>query len=177
MKWKSYLAARRAKDGSREIARFFLGDPNAPKPTMRTHLGANALITWGGKLLLERRRDSGVWGLIGGGVKRGETSRQAMARETWEEIGMRIPPDRFQKLGVYDGRDRIAAFRDGSVWRMVIVVYTLVLQDPPGMRISPESKELAFFAPEEIPGLKIAVTHGDIVGDWLEKMGNGRAET
>ena len=56
------------------IVTFYRGDPkNAPKPTMPAHLGANAIITCGGRLLLERRRDSDTWGLIGGGVKKSET--------------------------------------------------------------------------------------------------------
>lgn len=46
------------------IVIFYRGDPkNAPKTTMGAHLGANAIITCNGKLLLEKRRDSDVWGL------------------------------------------------------------------------------------------------------------------
>ena len=41
---------------------------NTPKTTQRTRLGANAIITCNDKLLLEKRRDSDVWGLVGGGV-------------------------------------------------------------------------------------------------------------
>ena len=50
------------------IVKFYRGDPkNAPKTTMPAHLGANAIITCNGKLLLEKRRDSDTWGLVGGG--------------------------------------------------------------------------------------------------------------
>lgn len=51
------------------VVKFYRGDPNAPKTTQRAHLGANAIITCKGKLLLEKRRDSDLWGLVGGGVK------------------------------------------------------------------------------------------------------------
>ena len=34
------------------------------------HLGANAIITCRGRLLLEKRRDSDIWGLVGGGCKK-----------------------------------------------------------------------------------------------------------
>ena len=147
--------------------KFYRNDPNAPKPNMPAHLGANCMITWEGKLLLERRRDSDSWGLIGGGVKKWETEVQAMAREVYEELGLRIPQERFRKLKVYGEPGRIAAFRDGSVWRMVIVVYALDFEEEPAMRISNESKELRFFSREEIPGIEIAVTHADIVNDWF----------
>ena len=150
------------------IVTFYRGDPkNAPKTTMPAHLGANAVITCQCKLLLEKRRDSDVWGLPGGGCKKTETGRQAVAREIYEELGLRIPKDRFQKLAVYGEPGRIAAFRDGSVWRMVIVVYGLDLPEEPVLRISAESKELRFFTKDELKRIEIAVTHSDIVEDWF----------
>ena len=40
---------------------FYLNDPAAPKPNRPAHLGVNILLEWDGKLLLERRRDCGMW--------------------------------------------------------------------------------------------------------------------
>ena len=117
----------------------------------------------GGKLLLEKRRDSDTWGLPGGGVKKTENGRDAIAREIYEELGLRIPKDHFQKLAVYGEPGRIAAYRDGSVWQMVIVVYGLELTEKPKLRISSESKDLRFFTKEEIATIQIPVTHEDIV--------------
>ncbi len=146
------------------IVRFFNCDPkDAPKTTMPAHLGANAILTCRGRLLLEKRRDSDVWGLVGGGCRKTETGREAIARETYEELGLRVPKDRFQKLAVYDNPGRIAAYRDGSVWRMVIVVYGLDFAEEPVLRISSESKDLRFFTKEELKDIEIAVTHADIV--------------
>lgn len=142
---------------------FYRDDPRAPKPNMPAHLGSNCIITCGGRLLLERRVDSDSWGLVGGGCKKWEEPEQAMAREVWEELGWRIPKNRFRKLKVYGEPGRIAAFRDGSVWRMVIVVYSLELEEVPPIRISSESKEARFFTKEEVRQLNIPVTHSDIV--------------
>ena len=142
---------------------FYRGDPNAPKPNMPAHLGANRIIVWDGKLLLERRRDSNTWGLVGGGCKKWEEPAQAMSREVWEELGLRIKPERFQKMKVYGEPGRIAAYRDGSVWRMVIVVYKLELDEKPSIRISNESREARFFTKDEVKNLEIPVTHSDIV--------------
>ena len=145
------------------IVTFYNGTPkDAPKTTMPAHLGANAIITCKNRLLLEKRSDSDVWGLVGGG-------RQAIVREVYEELGLRIAPERFRKLAVYDNPGRIAAFRDGSVWRMVIVVYALELEEEPEMHISRESKDLRFFSREEIASIEIAITHRDIVDDWFVK--------
>lgn len=148
------------------IVTFYNCDPkDAPKTTMPAHLGANAIITCQGRLLLEKRRDSDIWGLIGGGCKKTETGRQAIVREVYEELGLRIKPERFEKLAVYDNPGRIAAYRDGSIWRMVIVVYGLEFDEEPQLYISSESKELRFFTKEELTEIEIAVTHADIVAD------------
>lgn len=152
------------------IVTFYNCDPkDAPRTTMPAHLGANAIFTCKGRLLLEKRRDSDVWGLVGGGCKKNENGRQAIARETYEELGLRIPKEKFEKLAIYDNPGRIAAFRDGSIWRMVIVVYSYDFPEEPQMRISKESKELRFFSKEEIAGIEIAVTHRDIVEELFLK--------
>ena len=153
------------------IVTFYNCDPkDAPKTTMPAHLGANGIFTCKGRLLLEKRRDSNVWGLVGGGCKKTENGRQAIARETYEELGLRIPQDQFEKLAVYDNPGRIAAYRDGSIWRMVIVVYGYDFPEEPAMRISSESKDLRFFSKEEIADIEIAVTHRDIVEElFLQK--------
>ena len=149
------------------IVTFYRGHPNPPKTTMPAHLGANAIITCKGKILLEKRRDCDIWGLVGGGVKKQETTLQAITREIYEELGLRIPKDRFQKLAVYGEPGRIAAYQDGSVWRMVIVVFGLELEEEPEMTISAESKDLRFFSKEELKDIEIVVTHSDIVEDWF----------
>ena len=159
------------------IVKFYRGDPkNAPKTTMGAHLGANAIITCNGKLLLEKRRDSDIWGLVGGGVKDHETEVQAMAREVYEELGLRIPKERFRKLAVYGEPGRIAAYCDGSVWRMVIVVFALELESETKLRISEESRELQFFSKEELNDIEIVITHSDIVEDWFINKDTGETK-
>ena len=148
------------------VVKFYRGDPKAPKPTMGAHLGSNAIITCKGKLLLEKRRDSDVWGLPGGGVKNYEEPIQAMVREVREELGVRVPPEKFRKLKVYGehGRmGRIAAYCDGSIWRMVIVVFGLELEEEPEMVVSSESQALKFFSKDELKRIEVVVTHSDIV--------------
>lgn len=149
------------------IVTFYRGHPNPPKTTQGAHLGANAIITYNGKLLLEKRRDCDIWGLVGGGVKKTETELQAIIREIYEELGLRIPKERFKKLGVYGEPGRIAAYRDGSIWRMVVVVFGLELKEEPKLKISEESKALRFFTKEELKDIEIVVTHSDIVEDWF----------
>lgn len=151
------------------IVKFYRDDPNAPKPTRPAHLGVNAIITFRGALLLEKRRDSETWGLIGGGVKPAETERQAITREIREELGLYINPAKLRKLSVYGEPGRIAAYQDGSIWRMVIVVYALELDKLPDLMISEESCALKFFSREALKEIEIVPTHSDIVEDWFIK--------
>ena len=151
------------------IVTFYRGHPNPPKTTQGAHLGANAIITCNGKLLLEKRRDCDLWGLVGGGVKRQETPLDAIAREIHEELGLRVPKDQFRKLGVYGEPGRIAAYQDGSIWRMVVVVFCLELEKEPEIVISSESRDMRFFSKEELKNIEIVVTHSDIVEDWFVK--------
>ena len=118
-----------------------------------------------GKLLLEKRRDSDTWGLVGGGVKKTEEPLQAITREIYEELGIRVKKEQLRKLGVYGEPGRIAAYKDGSVWRMVIVVFSLALDAEPTLRISAESRELRFFSKDELKDIDIVITHSDIVED------------
>ena len=157
------VSEQKKGDKAMSYVTFYRDDPKAPKPNMPAHLGSNCIITCQGKLLLERRVDSNTWGLVGGGCKKWEEPDQAMAREVYEELGLRIPKDRFKKLKVYGEPGRIAAFKDGSVWRMVIVVYELDFSEEPAIRISSESREARFFTKEEVLNLQIPVTHSDIV--------------
>ena len=149
------------------IVTFYRGHPNPPKTTQGAHIGANAIITCNGKLLLEKRRDCDLWGLVGGGVKRQETPLDAITREIYEELGLRVSKNSFRKLGVYGEPGRIAAYQDGSIWRMVVVVFGLYFEQEPKMTISSESKELRFFTREEISNIDIVITHSDIVEDWF----------
>lgn len=154
-------------DPARPIVTFYRGNPLAPKTTMPTRLGANAIITCNGRLLLEKRRDSNTWGLVGGGVKKTESALQAMVREIREELGLCLSSNDLNKLAVYGEPGRIAAYRDGSIWRMVVVVFGLELKEMPELKISAESRELRFFKKDELNNIEVVVTHSDIITDWF----------
>ncbi len=65
-----------------------------------------------GNLLMTRRAPeksfAGTWENSGGAAKAGETSRQAIARELWEETGIRAREEEFELLDV--GQDKAAHF-------------------------------------------------------------------
>ena len=70
------------------IVTFYRGHPNPPKTTQGAHLGANVIIIYDDKILLEKRRDSDIWGLVGGGCKKTENGLRNMTLEpnvSWKE--------------------------------------------------------------------------------------------
>lgn len=147
------------------VGRYYLNDPNAPKPNSPTHIGTNVLLEWDGKLLLEKRWDCGQWGLIGGRLKNSERYAQGIAREVREETGIFLPENAFELIRVVDD-DRIAAYQDGTVWRMIIVLFRACLQCEPKLKPSRESTQLRFFTQEELKNLDIVITHRDLVQLW-----------
>ena len=94
-------------------------------PDRTFHLVAWAILLdpWG-CLLLGRRSGvsygSGLWGLPGGHVEPGEGLAEAAARETLEEVGVRVDPSALSALGVsrYDleGVQGADFFFSSSVW-------------------------------------------------------------
>jgi tRNA (guanine37-N1)-methyltransferase len=149
------------------IVKFYVGEPDAPKTNRPAHLGVNVLLLCSGKLLMEQRRDCARWGLPGGGARHGETLRGAIVRELYEETRLRIPEKSFLPLKFYDTPSRIAAYRDGSVWKMYVKLFALTLTAEPVLALSAESKQMRFFSAAELKTLDIVETHRDMVRDYL----------
>lgn len=82
-----------------------------------------------GKLLLTRRAKEksfpGTWENSGGAAKAGETSRQAIARELFEETGIRAEEDAFELLDT--GRDGNTHY-DYYCLRRAVPLSQIVLQ-------------------------------------------------
>lgn len=148
-------------------AQFFYRDAHVPAPNRPNHIGVSVLIEWQDKLLMEARVDSDVWAIIGGGLHTDETLLECAIREVAEETGITLCEDQLAFVKLYDDPTRIAAYPDGNVLRVITAVYRVVLEQEPVLHCSEESKELRFFAKEELHTLLIANTHIPIVEDDL----------
>ncbi len=148
------------------VATYYLHDPAAPKPNSPTRMGTNVLLECRGRLLLEQRWDCGAWGLPGGRLRRGESEVHGIARELFEETGLRLPEAAFTRVRVVDDADRIASYQDGTVWRMVIVLFRAQLPQEPELHCSRESCTLRFFTPEELRTANLVPTHRDLIEAW-----------
>ncbi len=103
-----------------------------------------------GRLLMEKRRDCGLWGFCGGKVEPGESVMESAVREAREETGFEIRILRM--IGVYsDPSERVVRYpNNGEMVHLVDVILEAEVTSGT-LVVSEESEELRFFALHEIP--------------------------
>ena len=118
-----------------------------------------------GRILLLLRDDiptighPGHWNLVGGVIEDGETPEEAAIREVEEEIGVRlesVAPFRFYSIA--DGRFAAPV----PYW-----VYWSRLDRPLEQLTLGEGQDMRFFAPEELPGLRIVPHEVGILQEFI----------
>lgn len=125
-------------------------DRATPATTVKAGVGV-IIVDDCGRVLLERRRDNGLWGLVGGGVDPGESVEAAALREALEETGLAVEITGL--VGVYSdpGQGRIVTYPDnGDSRHLVDTVVTAAIVSG-RIQISEESLELAFFSASDLP--------------------------
>jgi 8-oxo-dGTP pyrophosphatase MutT (NUDIX family) len=130
-------------------AKMFALKEAVPGTQVRTGVG---VIVRGedGRVLLEKRSDCGMWGLLGGGVDPGESVDATARREVLEESGFQIEVTGL--VGVYSHpAGRILVYPDnGDIRHLVdIVVEARIVGG--SLRLSAESERIEFFAPDQLP--------------------------
>ena len=123
-----------------------------------------AFIEREGLLLLERRSDAPVWGLIAGRVD-DETVAEALRRKVYEETGLAVTSQR--PFGVFSDPTRIVSSRDGNVFSVVSFVYSVDVETFEGLRPSSESEELRFFERDELLDLDLPATQRHIIEQYI----------
>ena len=102
------------------------------------------------RVVLERRSDCGWWCLPGGRVDPGETVLATALREAEEETGLRVEMTKF--LGLFsDPRRRTVRYPDNGDIRQLIDATILARPIGGQLAASPESLEVRWFAPHELP--------------------------
>ena len=144
-------------------AAFRIVKEAAPHLLRRPVVGIVAAArTRDGRWLLVRRADSGGWSLPGGTVEWGETLKDAVVRELYEEAGARV-----EKLGpvvgVFSRPDRDPRFH-----AVTIVVGALVAEPTRGPDNPLEILEASLFSDTDLPG---ELSHG--MGDMLRAAQTG----
>ena len=132
--------------------RDYYHDPAAPKANSLVP-GGSALVTdEHGRILMQRRTDSGNWSLPGGVMDIGETLQQCVIREVKEETGLDIAIT--DLLGIYTDPNHVIAYADGEVRQEFNVTY-LAHVTGGTVTVSNESTEVRFIDPTELDHLPI----------------------
>ncbi|MEU3604085.1 NUDIX domain-containing protein [Streptomyces sp. NPDC035033] len=124
----------------------YYDDPNAPEPNSMV-VAASAVVTdEQGRVLLQRRRDNGLWALPGGGMDLADSLPGTAVREVKEETGLDVEVTGL--VGTYTDPRHIIAYTDGEVRRQFNVCFTARIVGGE-LAISDESTELRFVPPDE----------------------------
>ncbi len=140
-------------------------DPRAPAPNVPRRVGTAALIEREGSFLLERRRDDGSWGFVGGRVDDDETVLAALHREVLEETALRIAEATL--FGVFSDPTRVIAYPDGNVCQVLSIVFLVVPMEGDEPVASDESLELRWVSHGELRTLELWPVHRPIRDAWL----------
>jgi ADP-ribose pyrophosphatase YjhB (NUDIX family) len=127
-------------------------DPEAPAPNSLVPGGSALVVDEAGRILLQRRADSGNWSLPGGTMNLGETLGAAVVRETREETGLEVELTGI--LGIYTDPGHVIAYRDGEVRQEFVVVFTARVIGGE-LAVSDESTDVRFVDPAELDALPI----------------------
>jgi ADP-ribose pyrophosphatase YjhB (NUDIX family) len=146
---------------------FYFRDANAPHPNRPRRVGVAALIERGDAILLDRRVDPPVWGLVAGAADEDESLPSALAREVAEETGLVV--SRFELFGVFSDPSRIVQYADGNTYRVITVAFAVEVRDFGLLHPSPETTELRFVRRDELERLDLAATHRPIIERYLSE--------
>src|SRR6476646_7655055 len=100
----------------------YWNDAHAPAPNSLVPACGALAVDDQGRILLQRRRDTGQWALPMGKMEIGETPTQCAVRETQEETGVLVEPTGF--LGLYSDPGHIVAYTDGEIRQAYEVMLT-----------------------------------------------------
>ncbi|MFJ9429507.1 NUDIX hydrolase [Streptomyces sp. NPDC101490] len=143
----------------------YYDDPDAPQPNSMV-VAASAVVTdERGRVLLQLRRDNGLWALPGGGMDLGESLSGAAVREVREETGLAVEITGL--VGTYTDPRHIIAYSDGEVRRQFNVCFRArVVGGSPA--VSDESTDVRFVAPEDLDSLPMHHTQRLRLTHFLE---------
>jgi 8-oxo-dGTP pyrophosphatase MutT (NUDIX family) len=145
----------------------YLNDPAAPKANSLIPAAGVLARAEDGRVLLQRRRDTGQWAIPMGKQEIGETVAECAIRETREETGVTVEVTGL--LGIYSDPGHIVAYSDGEVRQE----YEVILFGRPASgqpTVSDEASDVSWFTIAELDGLDIHPTQWRQLRDWLSDM-------
>lgn len=149
----------------------YFHDEDAPAPDTLVPAAGVLAVDDKGRVLLQRRRDTGQWAIPMGRMELGETPAECAVRETFEETGVLVEPTGL--LGIYSDPGYIVAYDDhddptryGEVRQEFEI--TLIGRPVEGEPIANEEADaVRWFRPAELAGLDIHPRMRQQISDYL----------
>lgn len=139
-------------------------DPEAPAANSLVVGGSAVVVDTEGRILLQRRSDSGNWALPGGAMDIGETFAESVVREVKEETGFDVRIERI--IGIYSDPGHVFAYDDGEVRQEFNICLAATIAGGE-LAISSESTDVQFFALDELPGLTMHESIRKRIDDYV----------
>jgi 8-oxo-dGTP pyrophosphatase MutT (NUDIX family) len=156
---------------------LFLGREKMMKDyitSMRTLIGNKTLLTVGcgaiiedhsGRILMQHRTGSNLWGIPGGLMELGEYFEQTVIREVEEETNLHL--SNLKLFGVYSGPQGYAQYENGDkVFSVQLIFYTKSYNGT--LKLNQESSELSFFSKEHLPE-NLNPHQAPFIEDWVRQ--------
>ncbi|MFJ3949594.1 NUDIX domain-containing protein [Streptomyces libani] len=143
--------------------RDYEDDPNAPVANSLVPAASTVVVDESGRILLQRRRDNGMWALPGGTMHIGESLPDCAIRETLEETGFQV--EIVGIVGTYTSPRHVFAYDDGEV-RQEFSICFLARPVDGQLAVSEESTDVRWFEPGEIDALPMVPSIRKRVNDW-----------
>lgn len=139
-------------------------DPEAPVANSLVVGGSAVVVDDEGRILLQRRSDSGNWALPGGAMDIGETFAESVVREIKEETGFDVRIERI--VGIYSDPGHVFAYDDGEVRQEfnICLACTIVGGE---LAVSSESTDVRFVALDELADLTMHASIRKRIDDYL----------
>ncbi|CAL2056565.1 MULTISPECIES: NUDIX domain-containing protein [Streptomyces] len=139
--------------------------PDAPAANSLVPAASAVVVDGSGRILLQRRRDNGMWALPGGAMRIGESLPDCAVRETREETGFDV--EIVGIVGTYSNPRHVFAYDDGEV-RQEFSVCFLARPTAGQLAVSEESTDVRWFWPAEVDSLPMVPGIRKRVDDWRE---------
>lgn len=120
-----------------------------------------------GEILLQKRRDNGLWALIGGSMEIGEKFIETVKREAFEEAGIEIKE--LTLFGIYSGEDRIITYPNGDICCGTGIIFKTTAYSGEIQNNTEEALEHRFFDKTTLPD-NINKYDKQIIIDWTKNL-------
>jgi 8-oxo-dGTP pyrophosphatase MutT (NUDIX family) len=132
--------------------RDYYRDPAAPRANSLVPGGSAVVVDDDGRVLMQRRTDSGDWALPGGTMEIGETLGECVIREVREETGLDVAITGL--LGIYTDPAHVIAYADGEIRQEFNVTY-LGRVGGGAIAVSAESTDVRFIDPADLDRIPV----------------------